>query len=80
MLHHVRTVNAWKVYQLLSITNLNASFGQPSLLGQFFTRVNIRVLGSFKGPFQFFQLLGTERRPGSALLAFQRNTRLRFNV
>ena len=77
---NVRTVYAGKFNQLLFITNLNASFGQSSLLGQFFTRVNIRVLGSFKGPFQFFQLLGTERRPGSALLSFQRDARLRFNV
>lgn len=54
-------------------THLNPSFREASSLGQFFSSVDIRILGPLKRGLQLLQLFSGERGPASALLSLQRN-------
>lgn len=49
--------------------DLDAGFGQLGLLRQFFSGVDVRVLGPAEGAFQGFQLFAGEGRSGSALFS-----------
>lgn len=60
--------------------DLDTGLGQASGLGQLLTGIDIRVLGAGKGPLQSLQLFGCEGGAGTALLALQRNPRLRLRV
>ena len=50
------------------------------LLSEFLASVDVGVLRPFEGSFQFFQLIGGERRPGATLLPLQRNSGLGIHI
>lgn len=59
---------------------LHSRLSEFSHLGQLFSGVNIRVMGSFESLLQFFQLLGRKRGTTSALLPLEGEVRLRLHI
>ena len=49
-------------------------------MGEFFARVNVRVLSAIKRSLKFVHLLGGERGTMAALFLFKRQARLRVTV
>lgn len=59
---------------------LHSRLSEFSHLGQLFSGVNIRVMGSFESLLQFLQLLGRKRGTTSALLPLEGEVRLRLHI
>ena len=65
---------------ITKISYLYSSFTKFGSLCQFFTSIYVRILSSFKGLFQFIQLVSSKSGARPALFPFQWDSRLSLQV
>lgn len=84
LVFHVCRFYYYYIYRELALlcdsTYLDSGFSEFGALGEFLSSVNVGVLGTIEGLFQLVHLLGRESCAMTALLLFQRKTRLRIAV